>query len=90
MPEEEEPDADAMWNDEAMLPEEWKTDGKSVEEQDADWHTRQQKRMAAMQMEEEETDGKSVEEQDVDYNEAKHGWGIWMVQNGIRKKTRTR
>ena len=68
MPDEEEPDADAMWNDEA------------------DWAAEQM----AMQMEEEETDGKSVEEQDVGYNEAKHGWGIWMVQNGIRKKTRTR
>ena len=54
VPDEEEPDADAMWNDEAdwaaeqmaMQMEEEETDGKSVEEQDADWHIRQQKRLA--------------------------------------------
>ena len=37
-------------------------------------------------MEEEKTDGKSVEEQDVDWQEAKHSWGIWMQQNGVRRK----
>ena len=40
----------------------------------------------SMPMEEEKTDGKSVEEQDVDWQEAKHGWGSWMKQNGMRRK----
>ena len=40
----------------------------------------------SMPMEEEKTDVKSEEEQDVDWQEAKHGWGSWMQQNGVRRK----
>ena len=56
--EKDEPDADAMWEDETawaaeqvampVLPDEWKTEGKSVAEQDADWYIRNEKRMAGL------------------------------------------
>ena len=42
----------------------------------------------SMPMEEEKTDVKSEEEQDVDWQEAQHGWGSWMQQNGVRRKPR--
>ena len=72
---ETEPDADAMWEDETA----WVAEQTAMldeTEPDAD------------AMEEEKTDVKSEEEQDVDWQEAQHGWGSWMQQNGVRRKPR--
>ena len=75
MLEKDEPDADAMWEDETA----WAAEQVAMPMDDTELP------MPVLK-EEEKTDGKSVQKNDVDWQEAKHSWGIWMQQNGVRRK----